>query len=390
MVGRWIAVVRSSDRVQALGAISGGWFLILGLRFTFPTLLPQFTQAFSLNNSTAGLVITVVWAGYALMQFPAGFLDDRTGERSLLVVSLVLAAASMGLVGVAPVLSVFLVGCAALGLGSGLYGPSRGTAASNLFPDHDDTAFSAMLAAGSIGSALLPVLAGRAVGKIGWRLTLGLSLPPLLLVAGAVWWTVPSRMTDPTPTDRSELGDAITDRSVLVATAAITVMIFTFQGLTAFLPTYLISEKGLSQGTAAVLFAIVFVSGAGFQFAAGPLAERHGERRVLVAVATVGILTVGAFPFVDGIVALGALVAVLGSRMAAAPITNAYIVGMLPDAEEGTAWGLLRTVMFLVSATGSLFVGTLSDAGWFDGAFLALAAITASAVGLYAMLPDRE
>jgi predicted MFS family arabinose efflux permease len=250
-----------------------------------------------------------------------------------------------------------------------------------------------MLAAGSLGSALLPALAGRIVGRTGWRPTLGLALPPLLLVAGSIWWTVPSRTADPTPTDGSEfaeLREAVVDRSVLLATAAITIMIFTFQGLTAFLPAYLISEKGLSQGTAATLFAVVFVSGAGFQLVAGPLAERYGERRVLVAIAAVGILTVGALPFVDGVVALGALVAVLGSRVAAGPITNAYIVDTLPDAEEGSAWGLLRTVMFLISATGSVFVGWLSDAGWFDGAFLALAAITACAVGLYALLPQRE
>lgn len=385
--------MQDSERARALGTISAGWFLLLGLRFTFPTLLPQFKQAFSLDNSSAGLAITVVWAAYALMQFPAGLLDDRTGERLLLAASLVLTAASVGLVGVAPLLSVFFIGCAAFGFGSGLYGPPRGTAVSNLFPDHDDTAFAAMLAAGSLGSALLPALAGRAVGAVGWRLTLGFSLPPLLVVAGAIWQTVPSRTTDPTPTDRfelTELRDAVTDRSVLVATTALTIMIFTFQGLTAFLPTYLISEKGLSQGMASALFAVVFVSGAGFQLVAGPLAERHGERRVLIAIAAAGILTVGAFPFVDGVLALGALVVVLGSRLAASPITNAYIVGMLPDAEEGTAWGLLRTIMFLVSATGSVFVGTLSDAGWFDGAFLALAAITASAVGLYALLPDRK
>ena len=41
-------------------------------------------------------------------------------------------------------------------------------------------------------------------------------------------------------------------------------MLFTYQALTAFLPTYLIQTKGLSQGTAAGLFALLFVAGAGF------------------------------------------------------------------------------------------------------------------------------
>ena len=89
------------------------------------------------------------------------------------------------------------------------------------------------------------------------------------------------------------------------------------------------------------------------------------------------------------VLVLVALVVLLGIRLAIAPVTNAYVVAVLPDDVQGTAWGLLRTGFFLIGATGSTFVGALADIDLFDEAFLALGAITAVAVALYAVLPPR-
>ncbi len=386
-------LLAGEERGRALGAIATGWFLILGLRYAFPTLLPQLKQAFGMGNATAGFAVTLVWACYALTQFPAGLLDDWTGERLLLTASLVLAALSLGLLSVAPAVSVFLAACAAFGLGTGLYGPPRGTAVSNLFPDSDDAAIGVVLAAGSLGAALLPAAAAAVVGRFGVKRTVALALPLFALAAVGVWRAVPQSTGESasyTPVEAVRAAsDDVVDFTVLRAVGAVTVMLFTLQGLTTFLPTYLIQAKGLSQGTAATLFALLFVSGAGFQVAAGGAADRFGERPVLVAVAALGAVTVAALPFVEGVWTLGLVVCLLGVRLAVAPLTNAYIVGVLPDDDEGTAWGLLRTCFFLVAATGSLFVGLFSGGG-FDAAFLALAGLTVVAVGLYATLPERS
>ena len=393
VAGEWAGLLGSEDRGRALGAIATGWFLILGLRYAFPTLLPQLKEAFGMGNATAGFAVTLVWGSYALTQFPAGLLDDRMGERLLLTASLVLAALSLGLLSVAPAVSVFLAACAAFGFGTGLYGPPRGTAVSNLFPDSDDAAIGVVLAAGSVGAALIPAAAAAVVGGFGVKRTVALTLPLFGLAALYVWRVVPQSTGESaahTPREAVRAaGDDVVDFTVLRAVGAVTVMLFTLQGLTTFLPTYLIQSKGLSQGTAATLFALLFVSGAGFQVAAGGAADRFGERPVLVTVAALGAVTVAALPFVEGVWALGLVVCLLGVRLAVAPLTNAYIVGVLPDDDEGTAWGLLRTCFFLVAATGSLFVGLFSGGG-FDAAFLVLAGLTVVAVGLYATLPERS
>ncbi|WP_321112498.1 MFS transporter [Halorussus salinisoli] len=376
--------------------IAFGWFLTLGLRFVLPAILPSIKVAFAINNATAGLAITVIWAGYAIMQFPAGVLVDRLGERRLLSVSLVLAGGSLGAISGAPVFSVFVVAAGLFGLGTGLFGTSRGIALSNLFSPNPGRAFGITLAAGSVGSAALPFLASVLTLEIGWRLTVGLSVPLFLATGVGTWWVMPAATADadgePEYSHHRILGPlrvALADRAIGIGVVGLTLMLFTFQALTAFLPTYLVQEKGLSQQMAGALFAVLFVAGAGFQLVGGSAADRVGTRAVLVGVAFVGIFTLAALPVVHGVPALVGLLVVLASRLAVAPVANAYVLEALPDERMGAVWGLLRTGFFLVSSTGAVVVGVLSDRGLFDEAFFLLAGVTAVATALFVYLPKR-
>jgi predicted MFS family arabinose efflux permease len=408
---RWSVVAHLRNGVRGLRGDGRGWLLVvvavgwaftLGLRFLIPPLLPQIKTAFTVSNATAGLAITALWVGYALMQFPAGVLIDRIGERTLLTASLCLSGLSLCLIGFSPVFAVFFVGTAAFGLGSGLYGPSRGTVLSRTFTRKAGAAFGVTLAMGSIGSAVLPGAATAVVERVGWRPILaGLSVP-FFAVAALAWRVVPERTPDEVDASADANADetaprsthllrdvvgTLSDRSIRVATVAIGLLLFVYQGLTAFLPTYLEQVKELDQQTAALLYGLMFVAGALSQLVAGNAADRVGIKPVLLVVTAVGVVTPVALTLASGVTALAVVVAVLGTRMAIAPVTNAYIVGTLPDHVEGAAWGFIRTGFFLVGSAGSTFVGLFADANRFDAAFLALAALSAVALGCYAVLP---
>jgi predicted MFS family arabinose efflux permease len=386
--------LRGGGRGWVLLVIAVGWVFVLGGRFLVPAVLPQVTATFEVDDTGGGIAVTVIWATYALMQSPAGALVDRVGERRLLAGSLLLSAGSVAVLGVAPAYLAFLGGCAAFGFATGLYGPARGTALARTFPDDDGAAIGVTLAAGSVGSAVLPFLAGALVGSVTWRYVVAGLAPPLLVAAAFAWQTVPERdrgsVASAPPADElaGDVLRAVRHRGVAVAVAAVTLMLFAFQGLSAFYVTYLARE--LDQRVAAGLFALLFVGGAVAQLAGGAAADRFGERAVLTVTAAVGAVAVGAVPFVDGLLPLAALSLVIGTRLAIAPVSNAYIIAVLPDAVTGTAWGTLRTAFFLLGATGSTVVGVMSDAELFDEAFLLLAVVTAVAAVLYAFLPSRK
>ena len=389
---RLAAAARVFERGSSAGvllAIALGWLVTLGTRFLVPAILPRIKNTFAMGNAEAGFAVTVIWACYALMQFPAGVLVDRIGEQRLLTASLVLAGASVGLLGGAPTVLVFLIACAAFGIGTGLYGPARGTALSKVFAPTPGRAFGIALAAGSVGSAALPFVGGVAAGSVGWRATLTVLAVPFIGLAAFAWRSVPDLRPDSGANRASvrAIPGAIANRQVIVAVLGLMLMLFVFQGLSAFLPTYLVEAKGIQEGTAAGLFALMFVVGAGIQALAGTAADRYGQRPVLYWTAGVSIFTAAALPFVEGLIPLGLLAAALGVRLAIAPVANSYVIGALPDRVTGSAWGFLRTAFFLVAATGSSFVGAMADAGLFDEAFLVLAGLGAVATGLFFLLP---
>lgn len=418
LAGRVRGAVRSlrgDGKGWTLVVVASGWLLALGTRYLLPAILPQIKTTFDVTNAAAGVAITLVWGTYALMQFPAGVLVDRIGERELLSASLGLGGASLVAVSLSPVFLVFAASCGLFGLATGLYGPPRGTVLSRTFTESEGAAFGLTLAVGSIGSAALPYLASVLVDTLDWRAVIALVIPLFLGTALSAWKVIPSPAPnggetgvggEPTsgngrdgsetggrqPTVRDLLGGlraAVSQRSVSVSVAAITLLLFVLQGLTAFLPTYLIEVKGFSQELAAGLFALFFLSGALFQWLGGSGADRYGDRAVLLTLAAFGVFPLLALPFVSETLALAGLVALMGSRLGIAPVSNAYIIGVLPEEVRGTAWGALRTGFFLVASTGSVFVGVLADRGLFDASMIVLGLLTAVAAVLYVYLPAR-
>jgi predicted MFS family arabinose efflux permease len=249
------------------------------------------------------------------------------------------------------------------------------------------------LAAGSVGSALLPFLAGSLVGRVGWRLLLGGLVVPFAVVAAFAWRSVPVRTlsgaAESTGSLLANVFAAVRIPAVARAVAAVTLLLFAFQGLTAFLPTYLVEVKGFDQATATGLFALLFLAGAGSQLLAGTVADRIGERWVLTVTAVVAVVSAAAIPLIDGVLVAAVVVSAVGTRLAMAPVSNAYVIDVLPPGVQGSAWGVLRTAFFLVSAGGSTFVGAFADRGLFDEAFFVLAGLAGLAALLYVRLPSR-
>jgi len=391
---KWNAL-RGEGHGWILLTIAAGWFAVLGIRFVIPAVLPQIRAEFEINNATAGLAITLIWAVYATTQFPAGSLVDRLGDRTVLLASLLISAASVLLFSVLPLFALFLVTCIVFGVGTGLYGPPRATVISNTFVDNDGTAFGIVMACGSVGAAIMPFLATLVAVRFGWRVAIGTFVPVFLVIGVGIWWALPRRTastverSDQTVRERIiAVRNAITRRSIALAVGAMVIMLFGYQGLSAFFPTYLIETKSLSQSAAGGLFALLFASAAVFRFVAGGLADRFGFERTLTLIAVVSVLPLLALPFVYGIVPLSILAVLLGIRSGLAPVSEAYILRILPDEVQGTAWGLIRTLLFGLGSTGSAFVGLLANYGLFDYAFFALAGLSGVAAVLYASLPE--
>ncbi|WP_436348549.1 MFS transporter [Natronorubrum sp. FCH18a] len=359
--------------------ISCGWFISLGIRIVYPALLPDIMAEFRIDYTSAGFLLSTIWITYASVQFPGGFLADRFGERAIVLTSLLAALGAILLIILAPIFAVFVLATVMLGLGTGLFGTSRVTILSDTYPDNRTTAVSFSQATGNLGNAILPVIAGFFAVAFGWRMGFGYLIPVFVLVVLGIMVYLPRR-TSAAPDNAlgvayvKDLVQAVFNRTVLFATVMLFFMMFFYQGVTGFLPSYLIEVKGLSQTTASIVFGSFFATAIGFQFLSGLVSDRFGERRAIVLSVLIGLPPILLLPFLWSEWLIIPVAILSSATLGAVPPGHTYTVELMPDTLQGSGYGLVRTGYIGFGAISPPIVGFVADAGYFNFVFFLFAA----------------
>ena len=147
-------------------------------------LLHTIAGAFAVSNSSAGLLVTVTQAGYVLglaLLVPLGDLLER---RRLIAVTLVIAAAGLGLAAAPPGFAVFALAVAALGL-TAVVAQIIVAMSSSLAAEHErgrvvGTVMSGLL----IGILAARTISGIVAQLLGWRVIYVIAGVWMLLLAG--------------------------------------------------------------------------------------------------------------------------------------------------------------------------------------------------------------
>ncbi|MHC1680874.1 MAG: MFS transporter [Methanomassiliicoccales archaeon] len=103
-------------------------------------------------HAVGGLIGSMFFAGYMLTQFPAGFLGDRYGRRTMLVISTVWAGTATILSGMVRGLNAFVAARVLTGLGEGAYYSNDRALVTQVTPP------------GKVGTGMGVVFVGLAVG----------------------------------------------------------------------------------------------------------------------------------------------------------------------------------------------------------------------------------
>lgn len=396
-VGTVLRDLRSDGRGWILLFIAGGWFFSLGVRLTFPPLLPYIRAELGMSLTGAGLLITALWLAYALGQFPGGMFRDRIGDRNVLVVSTAVSAVTLLGIARASTVATLFAATMLFGFGTALFGTARFTVLADTYERRDGVAIGLTMAAGNAGNVVLPVCGALIATYAAWRVGFGLAAPFFLVFAVGLWWAIPGKAVGSTSAVDTLSVEAlrrvfvgVARRPVLVMTGVVLLIHFTWQGFTGFYPTYLVERKGLAPNTAAGLYGLFFALGIVVQPLAGAGSDRFGARPVLLGAISMTVLTLGSLPFVDGLGPLIVFTALSSAVLGVVPVANAYLVAALPTDVQGSGLGLMRTVYITCGSAGPVIVGAVADGGYFDWAFPLLAAVSAGAILLCLSLPPRE
>ncbi len=378
-----------------LVTVGAGWFLSIGVRYVYPSLVPFFRTAFDLDLVVAGLLLSALWFAYAFGQFPGGVLGDRVGEGNILVVSMAVSTLAVALVAVSFDLWLLFAATIAFGFASALYGTTRFTIFTDIYSDEAGTAVGITMAAGSVGNTVLPAAAAAVAAYATWRLGFGLLVPVFIVTTVAIWYVVPGRTSSVrTATDPLSLKNgrqvlaAVTAGGIPVVVTIHILLAFVSHGFLGFYPTYLVDVKGFSPQLAAVLFGLYFAVGIVIQPAVGMTKDRFGSRPTLVIITGALFLGLVAVQFGRTAVHFALLTVLISHRNGLGVVTNTYIAESLPEEIKGSGLGLLRTSWALIGATSPIFVGYLGSLGRLNFAFLVLAGIAASGTILAAFVSE--
>jgi sugar phosphate permease len=368
---RW-TILATATAAQTAGAM-----LFQGL----PAIGPQLRDSYGLTVGETGIALSAVVVGMTLTLLAWGSLSDRRGERVVISIGLVGAAAAMlGAALITGFTGLFLCLFVA-GLFVASANAASGRATMGWFASRErGLALGIRQASMPVGVALsgllLPALAagGTRVALLG----LGAVLVAAAFATALLLRPPPERL------ERGDAGQPLRDRRIwnLAEASALLVCVqFAFLG---FLTLYLHDTRGFSPAAAAATLAALQLLGATIRIALGRASDRLGLRiaplRWVALALAAGTVLSGAAEIV-GSNAL--LPVVLGCAVVAASWNGLAFTAtaeLAGAANSGTALGFQNTVMSAISGTTLATFGWLVTASsWAAGfALLALPALGAS------------
>ncbi|QPT13035.1 MFS transporter [Serratia rubidaea] len=222
-------------------------------------LLP-IEREFNLPAEQLGYITGVFFLAYSLFQIPAGWLNDRFGFKKVLCASLLLLggfALCFGLLGFG--LGLLVTFRFLSGMGHSGYPCSCAKAVVANFPLEQRTfAQSILLSSAGLAMTAGPLVAVYCLEHIGWRGSFSALGLLAFAVAACVLWLVPN---PPRAAQRSADGAGNTYRTLLKTPIVLLLFVAIFcinipsYGLMAWLPKFLVQQRGMALGMSSLVVA---------------------------------------------------------------------------------------------------------------------------------------
>lgn len=345
-------------------AVALAWFAFLLGREALPPLLPTLIESLSIGGSEAGLLLSIMWAAYAISQYPGGRLSDKLTRKTVIVAGLVVATLGFVIIATMGNFGGILLAVAMIGLGGGAFFTSNHGLLSDLFDERRGQAFGIQVAAGSLGSAGASGLAILALWVGIWQSAF---LPAIVLLSVAVV-VLHLLVTETYTVDRVNLAVVPTARRLLGApkfrrlVVVYALFAFVWQGTMAFLPTFLQAAKDFSPTLATLAFASLYLVGMGVGPLSGSLGDRFGRLRIAAGALTLASLGIGGMLVASRTVPILASVLVLAVGVRSyPPAMQAFAMERFPGDSLAGDFGALKTLYSGIGSLGPFYIGTVGE-----------------------------
>ncbi|QLY30567.1 MFS transporter [Nocardia huaxiensis] len=351
-----------------------------------------------LDHTQQGLLISMFFVAYAAIQVPAGLLADRFGAMRMAVIGLFAWSVFTGLTAIAWSFTAMLAMRFLFGLVQGVFPAAAIKAlAERSLPEHRTTATGWTNASNAVGILLASVVAGILIPTVGWRIMFAVIsvLGVAIIIAWKRW------MPDPLPQPEihmSEAAPAAAERRAVLRSPALlgfAVIFFGYDaliwGVTAWMPTFLQEERGISVGMVAVAAVPSTLAAAVGVVLGARISDRLGGHPRVIVIPSMAATAV--LLFVLPRVEIFPLFVILGSGMtfiAGMTLMPAFSVPLraLPSSYIGAASGIILFGGQTAGVLSPLVFGAVTDHASYTRAFELMAVGPVLAIIAAALVPQ--
>lgn len=344
------------------------------------SVLPVIQESLELKASTAGWLVSIMYATAVVTSVPAGIAIDRFSVRRMTIfgtVALVVAGVWGWYAATAGAFLWLLVSRVLGGIAYVIFwNAGANVVGSAVAPRHRATAVGVFTASAPVGFALGQFGSPLIATVAGWPAIL-----PLYAAMGVVGVTIFLLATrhhvpgvDASAPDRTALRELFTNQAVWIVCVLCFLAYSLYLFVNTWLPSYLVNEFDISLAASGLLTALFPAIGAIGRSSSGVVSDRvfGGKRRPVVVLSfVVATPAVVAFAFVSqlGLVS-GAVVVVGFAIQLVTGLLFSYIAELVPAAVRTTAVSLLTSVGLLGAFAAPIAAGTIIDRAGYGSAFL--------------------
>ena len=160
----------SKQKYIILGILFFTWIVNYLDKLSMNVAIIPIAEEFQLNETQEGLIISVFFMSYAVMQLVGGFISDKYGARRMILISVVLWSIFTIMTGFAWSFISLIAIRLLFGIGEGSFPAASSLAIADNFPKAErGRAKSTLTAATTVGSMISAIVAAALITSIGWR-----------------------------------------------------------------------------------------------------------------------------------------------------------------------------------------------------------------------------
>ncbi|MGE7763279.1 MFS transporter [Peribacillus sp. NPDC097895] len=348
-----------------------GWVFMYADRNILSPVMGSIGDEWGLDNSQLGLMSTVFFAAYALMQIPTGFLADKFGRVRVLVIGYILFGVGTYFSGLAASFGIFLLMRALTGLGEGTYYGSQYGISSSITPKKYRGLISALINSGMAFGISLGFIASSyftyTLNK-GWQFPFYVFSIPTIIVAILIGLFVRDNQKQEKKQkqviqEKGSIKQLFTKNHILVY-ILIFCSLYGFFGMLTWLPYYLQTTRGVEASQTGIIASLVPWASIPGAIIFGHLSDKIKSKKPLIIIlAIAGAICQFAIPYIGNyyLLLIGLILYGFLGKLALDPVLISYLADITPSSMYSRVYGFFNFSGMLSSIFAPYITGYFAD-----------------------------